>query len=97
MFWGRVRDGQVLGHDFHRQKPIGRFIVDFFAPDLLLAIEIDGPVHANTRGRDAERQAWLEDLGITVLRFTNDQILHHMDEVIATITLWIEDNYRPDL
>ncbi len=60
LFWNQAKGGQILGCDFHRQKPIGRFIVDFFAPDLLLAIEIDGPIHNDNREQDAERQASLK-------------------------------------
>ena len=89
LFWNQAKGGQILGCDFHRQKPIGRFIVDFFAPDLLLAIEIDGPIHNDSREQDAERQAYLESLGITLLRFTNDDILYDIASVITTITTWI--------
>ncbi|MDD8018536.1 MAG: DUF559 domain-containing protein, partial [Bacteroidota bacterium] len=42
LLWKRLRNKQMLGYDFHRQKPIDQFIVDFFCPALNLAIEIDG-------------------------------------------------------
>ena len=57
--WGRLRRKQILGVQFYRQKPIGNYIVDFYAPVVSLIVEIDGsqhlePEHAN---RDARRTA----------------------------------------
>jgi very-short-patch-repair endonuclease len=45
LLWNQIKNKKLLGYDFHRQKPIDRFIVDFFCPDLMLAIEIDGASH----------------------------------------------------
>ena len=86
LLWKRLRKRQVGGYLFHRQKPIHRFIVDFFAPDLRLAIEIDGPVHEKTKERDLDRQRYLENLDIKVLRFTEEDVHRDIDRVVATIT-----------
>src|SRR5699024_5241929 len=51
LLWQRLKRGQLLGYDFHRQKPIGNYIVDFYCPDILLAIEIDGNSH-RFKGRE---------------------------------------------
>lgn len=44
-FWNELKNGQLMGYDFDRQRPIGNYIVDFFCKDLQLAIEVDGITH----------------------------------------------------
>ena len=94
ILWQRLRRKQVGGFHFRRQHPIGRFIVDFYCADAKLVIEVDGSVH-NEPGHDeydAERQAFLEELGLKVLRFENTQVLRETDavvEVIAEQAKWI--------
>jgi very-short-patch-repair endonuclease len=75
--WARLRGGGVDGWKVRRQHPVGRFVADFAITPLRLVIEIDGGVHglASVASRDAERQAEIERLGWTVIRFTNDQAL----------------------
>jgi very-short-patch-repair endonuclease len=75
--WARLRGGGVDGWKVRRQHPVGRFVADFAITPLRLVIEIDGGVHglASVAARDAERQAEIERLGWTVIRFTNDQAL----------------------
>ncbi|MFE4108361.1 endonuclease domain-containing protein [Almyronema epifaneia] len=60
-----------------RQRPIAHFIVDFYCPSLKLVIEIDGDSHFTDEGQayDRERTAQLEGYGLSVIRFTNQQIL----------------------
>jgi len=82
----------MLGYDFDRQKPIDRFIVDFFCSDLMLAIEIDGESHWQTPARDQERQARLEMLGIHFLRFEDRMVKQDMRNVLASIQSWILQN-----
>ena len=43
--WKELKGEQMLGYDFHRQKPVDKYVVDFFCPELSLAIEIDGESH----------------------------------------------------
>ena len=83
--WSRLSSSTVLGHKFRRQHALDRFIVDFYCAPARLAIEVDGPIHDEQREHDAVRQARLESLGIRVLRFTNDEVLGHLDTVIAAI------------
>lgn len=75
--WQMLRRGAVEGLKFRRQHPVGRFVVDFACVDLRLVLEIDGGVHGleAVAGRDASRQAEIEAMGWTVLRFTNDLAL----------------------
>ena len=46
LLWNELKGKKLMGIDFHRQKPIGNYIVDFFSPELRLVIEIDGITHA---------------------------------------------------
>ncbi len=79
----------MLGYDFHRQKPILNYIVDFFCNELMLVIEIDGITHDYKLAEDAERQKELESLGIRFLRFMDDDIKKNMDGVLINIRDWI--------
>ncbi len=83
--WQRLRNHQLRGFKFRRQHTIDRFIVDFCCSEVRLIIEVDGPVHQYTPEEDAIRQAFLENAGIRVLRFTNEQVLTNVESVLAEI------------
>jgi len=72
----------MLGYRFKRQKLIGNYIVDFYCSRLKLVIEIDGESHRFKFPKDAERQEWLEELGITVLRFDDLQVKQDIERTI---------------
>lgn len=86
LLWMRLRAGQ-LGARFHRQFGVGRYVLDFYAPRLKLAIEVDGDVHAlkEQQEKDQDRQKNIETLGITFLRFTNDEVWGNMEGVLEEI------------
>lgn len=68
LLWGAIRRG-ALGVSFRRQVPVGPgFIADFYAAELRLVVEVDGPVHALKLTSDARRERELRRLGFTVLR-----------------------------
>jgi very-short-patch-repair endonuclease len=81
----RLRNRQINDLKFRRQHSIDRFIVDFYCTDAQLVIEVDGPIHEYTPEEDAIRQEFLETLGLRVLRFENDNVLHNIESVIETI------------
>jgi very-short-patch-repair endonuclease len=83
--WTILRNRQLDGYKFRRQKPIGRFIADFFCDDAKLVIEIDGDTHAGREGYDINRTKWLENEGYQVIRFTNDDILTNLENVAREI------------
>jgi very-short-patch-repair endonuclease len=85
--WFRVRRKQIGGVQFYRQKPIGAFIVDFYAPTAKLAIEVDGSQHFTADGRisDAIRDSYLHSLGLEVLRFDDRQVLLETDAVLEAV------------
>jgi very-short-patch-repair endonuclease len=85
VLWERVRGKRVLGYRFRRQHPVGRAILDFYCPEGRLCIELDGPVHDQTREHDAARNAWLATHGVRVLRFRNEDVFTNLDRVIARI------------
>jgi len=92
LLWVRLKSRQRLGFQFSRQKPIGNYIADFYCSKLKLVIEIDGESHYGNEKKDKTRQAFLESLGLTVLRFDDDQVKKDMDGVLTVIDKWIEKN-----
>ena len=85
LLWARIRKKQIKGIQFLRQRPIGNYIVDFYAPDVQLVIEVDGGQHFSEEGRDYDRQrdAYLKGLGLRILRFTNSEVFQHMDDIVS--------------
>ncbi|MCI0624217.1 MAG: endonuclease domain-containing protein [Acidobacteria bacterium] len=94
LLWNQIKNKKMLGYDFHRQKPIDEFIVDFFCPDLMLAIEIDGESHWHKGCEDLNRQSRLERLGIHFIRFEDRMIKRHMSEVLGSVQSWLRQNGR---
>jgi len=87
LLWSKLRSRQLSGFKFRRQHPLDRYILDFYCSEAHLAIEIDGGQHADdaTLKRDNLRTEYLNENGIHVIRFWNDDVLKHLDEVIAEI------------
>ncbi|HEY5412339.1 MAG TPA: DUF559 domain-containing protein [Caulobacteraceae bacterium] len=81
--WRLLRDRRLGGMKFRRQVPLGRYIVDFVCLRHRLIIEADGPFHDPSQ--DAERDAWLTDQGFKVMRFKNDDLFAHRDEILDQI------------
>lgn len=79
-----------MGYDFHRQKPIFTYIVDFYCPELRLAIEVDGSSHIGNEEKDVLRQEAIEGYGVHFLRFDDLLVKQKPHVVVATIIAWIE-------
>jgi very-short-patch-repair endonuclease len=92
LLWRQLKAGQRLGFDFDRQKPVDRYIIDFFSHELMLAIEIDGDSHTLKGPADDRRQERLESLGIRFLRFDDKQVKTNLDGVVLAIDAWIRIN-----
>jgi very-short-patch-repair endonuclease len=92
LLWNHLKNGQIHGFDFDRQRPIDNFIVDFYCKDLMLAIEVDGSCHdgEEAQTRDRIRQSRLENLGVHFLRFDNDEVRQNIRSVVATIADWVD-------
>jgi very-short-patch-repair endonuclease len=87
LLWSKLRCKQILGLQFYRQKPILNYIVDFYCPAANLVIECDGGQHFTDEGLEADRirDQTLTELGLTVLRFDNGQVLGEIDDVVERI------------
>ena len=87
LLWAHLRRKQLQSTQFYRQKPIGTYIVDFYAPNAKLVVEVDGSQHLSLKHRqnDLERDAYLANAGLQVLRFSNMQILQEIDAVLDAI------------
>ncbi|MBI1288882.1 MAG: DUF559 domain-containing protein [Flavobacteriales bacterium] len=90
--WKRLKGRQRLGYDFHRQKPIDNYILDFFCNELMLGIELDGYSHLldEVQLRDEKKNKRMQELGITILRFHDDEVFFDIDAVVLRIDGWIE-------
>ncbi|MGF1792894.1 endonuclease domain-containing protein [Photobacterium profundum] len=91
--WSRIRSKQLLAK-FRRQHGIGNYIVDFYCSEKKLVIELDGDSHFSQDGLDYDkkRDAYMNSLGIKVLRFTNLQVITELDGVVTCIVAGLERN-----
>jgi len=94
--WARLRRKQIHGVQFYRQRPIGNYIVDFYAPAARLVIEVDGSQHLEVSGRarDTRRDAALESQGLLVLRFDSSQVLRETDAVVEQIGFIVAERLK---
>lgn len=86
ILWQHLRKSQ-LGVRFRRQQAISDYIVDFYCVSEQMIIEVDGGYHEGEMQTvlDFHRQKELEELGYRVIRFTNEQVLFHIEDVILEI------------
>ncbi len=89
--WMKLKGKQMYGYDFHRQKPIDNYILDFFCYELMLGIEIDGYSHEflEVYQKDGVKEQRMNELGITILRFSDEQVLRDMENVLRAIEFYV--------
>ncbi len=92
ILWQHIRRRQIKGYQFLRQKPIGKYVVDFFCKELMLAIEVDGESHEGRQREDEERQEKLKKLGVRFLRFQDSHVKQDLANILKRIEMWIEEN-----
>lgn len=87
LLWSRLRRRQIEGVQFYRQRPIGRYVVDFYAPTAKLVIEVDGGQHYEVAQRqlDAIRDESLQSIGLRVLRFSNLDVMRELENVLQVV------------
>ena len=97
ILWQSLKGKQVKAYDFHRQKPLLFYIVDFYCPKLKLAIEVDGSIHIKEDRiiHDIIRSDELSDYGVKILRFSNEEVLSDVKKVIEEIKEWISNKDVP--
>nr|NQU92957.1 endonuclease domain-containing protein [Bacteroidota bacterium] len=85
--WKRLRNRKFEGLKFRRQHPVNRFIVDFYCHEKRLVVEVDGSIHdlKEVKERDEGREEDLKNLGLTIVRFTNEEILNDISTVLEKL------------
>jgi very-short-patch-repair endonuclease len=89
--WYEILNNRKTGFKFLRQKPIYKFILDFYCRDLLMVIEIDGGYHNKRKWIDIERDNFMKSLNIETLRISNDEVLGDLEKTKNKITNFIEE------
>lgn len=84
--WNEIKSSK-LGKKFRRQYGVGNYVLDFYCSELRLGIELDGSTHDNleTYEKDQNRQEFIQEQGIKVIRFQNKDVLNNLDGVIEEI------------
>ena len=85
ILWNSLRRRQICDVRFLRQYSVNQFVIDFYAPKIKLAIEVDGSSHIGKEAYDKSRQEYIEDFGIEFIRFTNEDVIGNMNKVVAQI------------
>lgn len=87
ILWSKLRRKQVDGFRFRRQYSAGAYVFDFYCPEIRFDVEVDGEGHDrhDAMEYDRERDEQLKNLGITILRFTNEQVKSKIDYVVQCI------------
>jgi very-short-patch-repair endonuclease len=85
--WLHLRNKRLLGVQFYRQKPIGEYIVDFYAPRVKMVVEVDGSQHleGDHVQKDRSCDEYLSSLGLQVLRFNSREVLKEREAVVELI------------
>lgn len=92
ILWEEVlKQKQLKGYSFLRQRPIANYIVDFFCKDLMLIIELDGTIHRFQKSKDKKREEDLKAMGYNIIRFHNQEILKNIHNVRISLELYIKE------
>jgi len=94
IMWLHLRNRKLLGIKFRRQYSVDNYVIDFYAPELKIAIELDGSIHneAGQKEYDKFRQRHLENYGIKFIRITNEELLGNPDKAFSKIEKEIKLN-----
>jgi very-short-patch-repair endonuclease len=97
LLWVQIRKRLQGQFRFRRQHPFGRYILDFYCPELTLAVEVDGQVHdtGDHPQRDRYRDQWLATQGIKTPHIPATEVLNNMDGVISMILLAANQRVDP--
>ena len=87
LLWSKIRGKQLKGFQVYRQKPIGRFVVDFYCPKAKLIIELDGGQHYSeaVQAKDESRDRYMVGGGLKVLRFSDKEVFENLRGVFEEI------------
>jgi len=85
VLWKMLKGRNADGMKFRRQQGIGPYVLDFYCPELRLCVELDGSSHDYKYEYDEQRTEFLQNQGIRVLRFSNEQVWQGLDFVVDEI------------
>ena len=85
VLWKMLKGRNADGMKFRRQQGIGPYVLDFYCPELRLCVELDGSSHDYKYEYDEQRTEFLQNQGIRVLRFSNEQVWQGLDSVVDEI------------
>jgi very-short-patch-repair endonuclease len=85
ILWRYLRAGRLQQYHFRRQQIIHPYIVDFYCHQAALVVEVDGGVHLEQQDYDHNRDEFLQNQGLRVLRFTNHEVSQNLDGVLTAI------------
>jgi len=85
VLWQALKNKRLGGVRFRRQHPVGRFVLDFYAPLHHLVVEVDGGIHERQKERDIDRSALLEAYGLRIVRVTNEEVFNDLPSACRRI------------
>lgn len=85
LLWLHLKNRKLGGYKFRRQRPVDRYITDFYCHEAKLVVELDGQSHEGNRGHDEIRSERMSQQGLHVIRFTNDDVILHLKLVLGAI------------
>lgn len=96
--WQMIRRKSIHGYTFNRQRPVLHYIADFMCKELKLIVEVDGFYHDDPaqKAKDKRRDKALNDVGFTILRFKNWEVLYDPNGVYYDIKEWVEGRMNED-
>ena len=92
ILWRYIRNRKMFDLKFRRQHPLKYFVADFYCHELLLVIELDGNIHnlPEVKKYDAEREQLISSLGITILRFSNNDVFYEPEKIENAVKIHLE-------
>jgi very-short-patch-repair endonuclease len=90
-----LRNKNMLGYTFLRQRIVDPYIADFLCKDMMLVIELDGKSHDSEEAvkKDEEKDRALQKLGFTVMRIRDEDVMKNLDSVALSIETWIREHH----
>ncbi|MFQ5780198.1 MAG: endonuclease domain-containing protein [Nitrospiria bacterium] len=92
--WRALKNRTLSGVKFRRQVPLGPYYLDFYSAEAKMAIELDGGQHYRAQGkkRDERRDAYIQSLGIKVIRYSDRDVLLHLEKVLEEIRGYLHES-----
>ena len=93
LLWMKIKNKQMRGYQFLRQKPLDRYIADFYCQRLNLVLEVDGYSHYDKEAQenDALRDSILREHGLNILRIDDSEVKRDMNNALRIIEIYIEE------